>query len=781
MRHLLIKTGLFTTWLLAVLPAAAQQAAAQPAAPQVTPNQALINRYCVGCHNQKLKTAKLELDTLDLGHPEKDALVWERAIRKLRGGMMPPPGAPRPPVEAANTLSAYLEDSLDKAGAANPHPGSVRIHRLNRTEYANAMRELFSIDVDAAALLPTDGISEGFDNIAAALKVSPSFLDQYIMAARAVVKRAIGTPPSAKDVKVTLRGVEPGVHLPPGARSGVSARFLAPFEGDYELRSQGNLPVFTVDGKPVDTKSRTHLTAGLHTLVAAAAPHSFAEGEGELFGFVPGGAGTGYASTGLVVGGVAAGGGAGLRTAGAANLTVNGPFNPTGNPIETPSRARIFVCNAPDPKEETACASRILSNLAKKAFRRSVNAADLAPLMQFYNDGRKTTTFEGGIENAMVAMLSSAKFLYRVEAPPASAKPGSIYRLSDLELASRLSFFLWSSIPDDELLRVAEQGKMSDSKVLEQQVRRMLADPRARTLTSNFAFEWLKIRDMDALEPDPFVYPAFDRPLRAALRREMEMFIDSVFRDDRSVVDLLTANYTFVNERLAAHYGIQNVLGDQFRRVTLTDPNRFGLLGKGAVLMVTAYPNRTSPVLRGAYILENITGTPPAPPPPNVEAFKENKEGEKPLTIRAIMETHRANPTCNACHGIMDPLGFALENFDTIGTYRTTDRYTRTRIDTSGKLVDGTAINGPADLRSALVRHPEQFAQTLTEKLMTYALGRGVEYFDMPSVRKIVRDAKGDNYKFSSIVLGIVKAPAFQSSEVEITSNQQPAKQVAAK
>jgi mono/diheme cytochrome c family protein len=775
MRHLLL-----TALLVSALPVAAQQAGAQ-STPAANPNQALINRYCVTCHNQRLKTAKLELDKLDVAHPEKDALIWERAIRKLRGGMMPPPGASRPPVEAVNTLAAYLEDSLDKAGAANPNPGSVRIHRLNRTEYANATHDLLRIDVDAAALLPNDGISDGFDNIAAALKVSPSFVDQYIMAARAVVKQAIGMPPSGKDVKMTLRGVEPGVPLPPGARTGVTAKYLAQFEGDYEFRPQGNLPVVTVDGMPVDTKGRMHLTAGLHTLVAAAMPHSFAESEGELFGFVPGAAGTGYASTGLVAGAVAAGGGAGLRTAGGASVTVNGPFNPTGNPIETPSRARIFVCRVPDPKEESACASRILSNLAKKAFRRPVTAADLAPLMQFYNEGRKTGTFESGIENAMVAMLSSAKFLYRVEAPPASAKPGSIYRLSDMDLASRLSFFLWSSIPDDELLTIAEQGKVRDPKVLEQQVRRMLADPRARTLTTNFAFEWLKIRDMDSLEPDPFVYPAFDRPLRAALRREIEMFIDSVFREDRSVVDLLTANYTFVNERLADHYGIENILGDQFRRVTLTDPNRFGLLGKGAVLMVTAYPNRTSPVLRGAYILENITGTPPAPPPPNVEAFKENKEGEKPKTVRAILEAHRANPTCNACHGIMDPLGFALENFDTIGTYRTMDRYTRTNIDTSGKLVDGTPINGPADLRSALLRHPEQFAQTLTEKLMTYALGRGVEYFDMPSVRKIVRDAKDENYKFSSIVLGIVKAPAFQSSEVEMTRNEQPAREVAAK
>jgi hypothetical protein len=425
------------------------------------------------------------------------------------------------------------------------------------------------------------------------------------------------------------------------------------------------------------------------------------------------------------------------------------------------------VCRPPDPSEEAACASRILSNLARKAFRHPVTENDVSPLMRFYKEGRTGGTFERGIENAMVAMLASAKFLYRVEQPPADAKPGSIYRLSGPELASRLAFFIWSSIPDDELLAVAEQGKLSDPAVLDHQVRRMLADPRAMTLTTNFAFEWLKVRDMDALEPDPYTYPAFDRPLRMAFRKEMEMFVDSVFRGDRSVVDLLSANYTFVNERLAAHYGIENVRGDQFRRVTLADPNRFGLLGKGAVLMVTAYPNRTSPVLRGSYILENIEGTPPAPPPPNVAPFKENKEGEKPKTIREIMEEHRANPTCNACHGVMDPLGFALENFDTIAAYRTVDRFTRTKIDTSGKLVDGTVVNGPSDLRNALLKRPEQFVQTLTEKLMTYALGRSLEYYDMPTVRKIVRDAKRDDYRFSSIVMGIVTAPAFQSSVVE--------------
>jgi hypothetical protein len=759
MRNLFL-LALLGAWFAAAVTAAPQQAG-QPAPASANPNRALVDRYCVGCHNQRLKTAKLELDVLDLSHPEKDALTWERAIRKLRGGMMPPPGASRPSVTEVNSLATYLEDSLDKAGAAKLNPGSVRIHRLNRAEYANAVRDLFSIDVDAAALLPTDDISDGFDNISQALKVSPSFLDQYIMAARAVVKKALGTPLTGKEATSTIRGIDAGVPLPPGARGGVTARYLFPYEADYELRATGNPAVFLIDGKSVDVKSRIHLAAGFHTILAANQPHSFAENEGELQGFAPGLAGTGYASTGTANSGAGGRGGLG------ASITVNGPFNATGTPVDTPSRARIFICRPPDAREETACASRILSNIAKQAFRRPVTDRDIAPLLKFYNEGRQLGTFDAGIESALVALLSSSKFLYRIEPPPANAKPGSTYQLNGLELASRLSFFLWSSLPDEELLAAGDHGELSDPKVWEHQVRRMLADPRSKTLTTNFAFEWLKVRDMDKLDPDPYVYPGFDEALRTAFRREMELFVDSVFREDRSVVDLLSANYTFVNERLAAHYGVDNIRGDQFRRVTLTDPNRFGLLGKGAVLMVTAYPNRTSPVLRGAYILENLLGTPPSPPPPNVEAFKENKEGEKPRTIREIMETHRANPTCNACHGVMDPLGFSLENFDTIATYRSMDRFTRTKIDTSGKLVDGTAVNGPSDLRQALLTRPEQFAQTFTEKLMTYALGRGIEAFDMPSVRKIVKDTKRDNYKVSSIVMGIVTAPAFQLSMVE--------------
>jgi mono/diheme cytochrome c family protein len=742
------------------------QTSARPSA--ADPNQALINRYCVTCHNQRLKTAKLELDTLDLAHPEKDALAWERAIRKLRGGMMPPPGAARPATADAQALAAYLETTLDKADAANPNPGSVRIHRLNRAEYSNAMRDLFALDVDVATLLPNDDISEGFDNIASALKVSPSFLDQYIMAARTMAKQAVGAPVAEGQTRTILRGLDASVSLPPGARAGVTGRFLAPFEGDYEIRTTGNAVLFTVDGRTLDTRGRTHLTAGNHAVIMASVGRSLVESEGALFGFVPGAAGTGYQSTGTVTPGTTAVGGRGAVTL--PTVTIDGPFDRTGAPVETPNRKRVFVCRPPDTKDakdELPCASRIMASLARQAFRRPVTDTDLAPLLHFFAEGRAAGTFEHGIENALTAMLSSAKFLYRTEPPPANAQPGTIYKLSDLELASRLSFFLWSSIPDDELLTLAEQRKLSVPKTLEAQVRRMLADPRSKTLTTNFAFQWLRVRDTAALDPDPYTYPAFDPPLRAAIRREMELFLESVFREDRSVIDLLSADYTFLNERLARHYHVPDVRGDEFRRVTLADPNRYGLLGKASVEMVTAYPNRTSPVLRGAYILENLLGTPPAPPPPNVEAFKENKEGEQFKTIRQIMETHRANPTCNACHGVMDPLGFALENFDTIGTYRPVDSFTRMKIDTSGKLVDGTAVNGPSDLRSALLAHAEQFVQTLTERLTIYALGRSIEYYDMPSIRRIVRDGKATNYRFSSIVLGIVNAPAFRSSIVE--------------
>ena len=747
-------------WVVAVccalvLPVSIQLRAASTS---LSAHRAMLDHYCVTCHNQKLKTANLTFDTMDLTHVGKDAAVWERAVRKLRGGMMPPPGMPRPDLATVNSFVTFLEASLDQAALESPNPGTVSLHRLNRAEYANAMKDVLGVDVDAAALLPRDDISDGFDNIASVLKVSPSFLDQYISAAREVSRMAIAHPPPTEPVRVVLHG-EPAdpASLPLGTQGGIVAEYRFPFEGDYEFTIAGPNPVLTLDGLPVSLNGFVKVKAGVHQLGLTAPAHSFAEPEGMLQSFVPGRAFPGY---GLPPGGPGPGG---RRAPAGPAITIVGPFHPTGKAVEVDSRARIFVCKPPSESEEDSCASRILASVAHRAFRRPVTQKDLVAPMAFFKEGRANFgTFEGGIQNGIIAIIASPKFLYRAEPPPPTLAPGSNYRVNDLELASRLSFFLWSTVPDDELLAVAEQGKLKDPKIFEQQVRRMLASEKSRSLVTNFASEWLKLRDIDQIDPDPFIYPNFDPSLRTAFRRELELFVDSIQREDRSVLDLLTANYTFVNERLALHYGIPDVRGEEFRRVVLPDSKRYGLLGKGAILMVTSYANRTSVVLRGNYILENITGTPPSPPPPNVPAFKENKEGEKPHTVRETMEMHRANPTCNACHGVIDPLGFALENFDTVGAWRTKDRYTRTAIDASGKLMDGTIVTGPDDLRKALMSRPAEFVQTMTEKFLMYALGRGLSPYDMPTVRKIVRDAERDNYRFSSIVMGIAQSIPFQ-------------------
>jgi hypothetical protein len=723
-------------------------------------HRAMLDHYCVTCHNQKAKTANVMFDSMDLTHVGKDAAVWERAVRKLRGGMMPPPGMPRPDPTTVNSFVTFLETSLDQAALASPDPGTVSLHRLNRAEYANAMKDVLGVDVDAAALLPRDDVSNGFDNIANVLKVSPSFLDQYISAARAVSRQAISYPPPTEPVKAVLHG-EPAdpENLPIGTRGGIVAQYLFPYDGDYQFDITGPNRIFTIDGLPVSLAGGgfVNVKAGVHQLGLTAPAHSFAEPEGDLQSFIPGRAFPGY---GFAPGGAGPGG---RRAPAGPSIEIIGPYHPTGKPVQTESRARLFVCQPPDESEEASCAARILSGVMHRAFRRPVTAKDLVAPMAFFKEGRETSgTFEGGIQNGIIAIIASPKFLYRAEPPPVGLAPGTNYRISDLELASRLSFFLWSTIPDDELLGIAEQGKLKDPKIFEQQVRRMLASDRSRALVTNFASEWLRLRDIDTIDPDPFIYPNFDPGLRSAFRRELELFVDSIQREDRSVLDLLTANYTFVNERLALHYGIPNVRGEEFRRVTLPDSNRYGLLGKGAILMVTSYANRTSVVLRGNYILENILGTPPSPPPPNVPAFKENKEGEKPHTVRETMEMHRANPACNACHGIIDPLGFALENFDTVGAWRSKDRYTRTVIDASGKLMDGTVVNGPDDLRKALMARPNEFVDTMTEKFLSYALGRSLTAYDMPTVRKIVRDAAGNNYRFSSIVMGIAQSIPFQ-------------------
>jgi mono/diheme cytochrome c family protein len=743
---------------LALLALAWSAHAATPAS-SVSAHRALLDRYCVTCHNQKAKTAGLTFDTMDLAQVGKNAAVWERAVRKLRGGMMPPPGMPRPDPATVNSFVAFLETSLDQAALASPNPGTVALHRLNRAEYQNAMQDILGIDVDSAALLPRDDISNGFDNIANVLKVSPSFLDQYISAAREVSRLAISHPPPTEPVKAVLRGdpADPA-ELPLGAEGGIAVKHLFAYEGDYQVAINGPYRILAIDGIPTTPDGGfVHIKAGTHDLVLTSPAHSFAEVDGMLQSFIPGRAFPGY---GFPPGGAGPGG---RRGPSGPSIEIVGPYHATGKPVETESRARVFICKPPNESEESSCAARILGEVAHRAFRRPITAKDLAAPMAFFKEGRANSgTFEGGIQNGIIAIIASPKFLYRAEPPPAGLAPGSNYRLNDLELASRLSFFLWSTVPDDELLAVAEQGKLRDPKIFDQQVRRMLASEKSHSLVTNFAAEWLKLRDIDTIDPDPFIYPNFDPSLRTAFRRELELFVDSIQREDRSVLDLLTANYTFVNERLALHYGIPNVRGAEFRRVTLPDSTRYGLLGKGAILMVTSYANRTSVVLRGNYILENITGTPPSPPPPNVPAFKENKEGEKPHTVRETMEIHRANPTCNACHGVIDPLGFALENFDTVGAWRAKDRYTRTAIDASGKLMDGTIVNGPDDLRKALMSRPAEFVQTMTEKFLIYALGRGLSPYDMPTVRKIVRDASANDYRFSSLVMGIVKSAPFQ-------------------
>jgi mono/diheme cytochrome c family protein len=765
--------------------AAAQAPAAQPSAPLAP--RALLDSYCVTCHNERMKTAGLTFDTMDLAKLSEHADVWEKTVRKLRGGMMPPPGVRRPDKGSVDAMVSWLERSLDEAAAAHPNPGRVALHRLNRAEYAAAIEDLLALKIDAAALLPKDDEAEGFDNVASVLTVSPSFLDQYISAARIVSARAVGNP-GARPGSATYRparGTDQSVRvdgLPLGTRGGLLVEHLFPADGDYKL----NIPnmaiagyvrgmeyrhtlVVTLDGvkvfentiggeediKAIDQQQAPavaainsrfmgipiNVTAGPHKVGVMFAARTFAEPDEVLHSFRP--------SAGED------------RIPRVASLEIQGPFNPTGVG-QTPSRARLFVCRPASPSNELSCAKTILSSLARRAYRRPITDADLEAPMAFYGAARAVADFDTAIRDALPTILASPKFLYRAERSPAGLAPGSIHAIGDVELASRLSFFLNGRAPDDELLAAAERGTLSTPGGLEAQVRRLLADPRSESLIDSFAFQWLKMRALEEIDPDPIIFPNFDDSLRAAFRREMELFVGSILHEDRSVVDLLTADHTFVNERLALHYGIPDVRGDRFRRVTLTDPNRWGLLGKGAVLLTTSYANRTAPVLRGAWILENLLGTPPSPPPPDVEAFQENKDGEKARSVREIMEQHRAKPSCNACHGVMDPLGFALENFDAIGEWRSQDRYAGTAIDASGRLVDGTSVTGPADLRVALTGRPEQFVQTLTERLMTYALGRTVEYYDMPTVRRVVRESARDKYRFSSIVLGIVRSDAFR-------------------
>jgi hypothetical protein len=754
--------------------------------PPVDPRWNLLKDYCSECHNATDWAGGIAYDTMSPTDIPTEGKTFEAVVSKLRGRMMPPPGKPQPDQKAVDSFVSWMEDGLDEAGAAHPDPGNVVLHRLNRTEYARAVRELLDLKIDPTALLPKDTKSDGFDNVANVLKVSPTFLDQYISAARTVSAAALGNPVAAKSVtSYRAGGHDQADHvegLPLGTRGGMVVDHTFPADGEYEFNisaqsgvgyigglDTANTVLLTIDdqkvfesslGGPADSKAadqtgvdfvnalkarfqhiRVKVAAGPHTVGLAFVAHSFAESDEMLQPYRPGG-GMDRIPT---VGGV----------------DIVGPFNPVGV-SETPSRRRIFVCHPKSAAEEEPCARQIFASLALHAFRRPVGDADLQAPLRFFKVARQTGSFDAGIQSGLIAILASPKFLYRAEDVPANLPAGTSYRISDLDLASRLSFFLWSEGPDDELLTLAADHRLHEPTVLEAQVRRLLADKRSHSLSTNFAFQWLQVDSIDKIEPDPTLFPSFDEDLRVAMHREVELFVDSVFRDDLNVEKLMTANWTFVNERLALHYGIPNVRGGVFRRVTLTDSHRFGILGKAGILMGTSYGNRTAPVLRGAWILENITGTPPKAPPANIKALQENIPGATALTVRQRMELHRNQASCNACHGIMDPLGLSLENFDAIGEWRYRDREAGDVIDASGQMVTGLKLNGPDDVRAALMAKPEQFVQTLTMKLMTFALGRTVEFSDMPSIRAIVHDAARNDYKFSALVMGIVKSDPFQ-------------------
>jgi hypothetical protein len=773
----------------AVAPAAATPENAAPADPNN--KWGFFEQYCEKCHNSTDWAGGVAFDAMSPESIGDDAKELEEAVRKLQGRLMPPPGKPQPDQQTVDTMVNWLTTRLDDVGAAHPNPGSVVVHRLNRTEYAREIRDLLALDIDAAALLPRDTKGEGgFDNVASVLKVSPSFLDQYIVAAHDVSVQAIGSNTASVAPSVYRAPAENDQYrhvdgLPLGTRGGMLVEHLFPADGEYTFNiNQGGsfgggyitgldskqTLIMTIDGQqvfetslggPEDLKAadqgqapavkkirarfeniHANVTAGPHQIGLAFIARSLPESDDKL------------QPLGLTSGNAVP------RVPGVQGVEIIGPDRPSGI-SRTPSRAKIFICYPKSASEEQPCAQQIVASLARHAYRRPVGDADLAAPMHFYQAGRDKHGFEGGIQQALMAILASPKFLYRVEAPPADARPGAAFRIGDLELASRLSFFLWSQGPDDELLGVAGALKLHEPEVLEKEVRRMLADPRSNALVYNFADEWLNVDEVDRIEPDPSLFPQFDGPLRAAFKRETELFVGSVLRENQSVIRLLDGNWTFVNERLARHYGIPNIQGEQFRRVQLADQNRWGLLGKASFLMGTSYANRTSPVKRGAWILENITGTPPHAPPPGVEALKENMDGVQAHTVRERMEAHRSNPSCNQCHGILDPLGFAFENFDAIGGWRVKDHETATLIDAGGEL-RGVQLRGPGDVRNQLMQRPQQFALTFTEKLFEYSLGRGLDYTDMPTVRAIVRDAADDDYRFVSIVLGIVKASAFQ-------------------
>ncbi len=773
-----------------------------------SPSPAVLDQYCVTCHSDRLRTGGLTLEAVDLAHVGANADVLEKVVRKLRGGQMPPPRRPRPDKATTDAFVASLETALDRVAEASPSPGRPAIHRLNRVEYTNAIRDLLALDIDSRSLLPTDDSGYGFDNNADMLSVTAATLDRYMSAAVKIGRLAIGDP-RARPVNQTYsvsrflkQSGRMSEDLSFGTYGGLAVDHYFPLDGEYQLTIR--LIRDTIQGYIIGVDQPTQIEA---TLEGALLEHWTVGGEVTEGGdYIRGIAidednpahlrrhsyrqnadeklqlrfaakagrrvvGVAFAETapGISEGVSRPSGFRGFRTVpGVDTVAIAGPYNATV-PEDTPSRRKIFVCTpagSPGSDDEAQCAEKILSTLARRAYRRPVTEADIQTLMRFYEDGRRKGGFERGIQAAMERVLVAPEFLFRIERGPADASPGTVFRLSDVELASRLSFFLWSSIPDEELLEVAELGRLKEPRVLAQQVRRMLADARATALVNNFAGQWLLVRNVRLAAPDPNLFPAFDDNLKDALTREMELFFESQFREDRSVLDLLRADYTYVNDRLADHYGIPNIQGSHFRRVVLTDPSRFGLLGKGSVLLVTSYAHRTSPVVRGKWILENLLGVPPPPPPPDVPDLKENDEST-PTSLRERMEQHRASPVCASCHSQMDPLGFTLENFDAVGRWRDLDDGGNP-VDASGVLLDGTTVDGPVEFRNALLDHREEFVATLTEKLLTYALGRGTRYSDMPAVRRIVRDAAQSEYRWSDLILGVANSTPFQMSKTPV-------------
>jgi hypothetical protein len=757
--------------------------------------QALLDQYCVYCHDDVEKSGGMSLSGLDLAHVEDSAELAETMVRKLRAGMMPPAGAPRPDAAILTALAESLEYGLDTVAAANPNPGGRALQRLNRAEYARSIRELLEIDVDVAGLLPPDVMGQGFDNTAEALSVSAVLVQGYMRAASQISRVAVGDPratPGSATFKIPrtasqMRHVE---GAPFGTRGGMVQVHNFPANGDYVFNltlygtaagrifglnnplfddgavSKGELEV-SVNGERVAllevnrsmSESSSGLTLTTEPIFIEAGPQKVAATFVQKFSGMVDDLVAPIEHT-QADGEIATGSGI-TALPHLQDLNITGPFRATGVSY-TPSRARIFTCRPTLPSEEMSCAAEIISNLASEAYRKAVSAEDLEGLMNFYVEGRDGGDFESGVRMALQAVLASPSFVFRFEAEPDSVQPGQDYRISDLELASRLSYFLWSTVPDDALIEVAEEGRLHEPTVLEQQVRRMIKDPRAETLSTRFAAQWLHLADLTGVVPDPLLYPQFDTTMGESMRRETELLFDSIVREDRNLIELLTADYTFVDERLAKHYGISEVMGYRFQRVPVTDENRLGLLGHGSILTITSTADRTSPVQRGKWVMEVLLGTPPPNPPPNVPELAETARltSGKVLTVRERMEEHRANPTCAACHRMMDPIGLALENFDPTGRWRTLDG--GSVINPTTELFDGTHVNGPASLRHAILARSEAFIRNFIENLMSYGLGRRVEYYDMPTVRVIARAAAENDNRISSFILGVVRSPAFQ-------------------